>query len=775
MVAKPANLLMASDPDGCEQLKRLVNGEDATTMVVVLAKTEEQDSCVNKEEEESKPRMDPRLLMALRTGNLAMLEQLLTDDGQQRQAVGSNGEEGTWNDPSIRAGTADTSSLRVGVVAAPATGHGLRNGNAGIFSSKELDDYGPANSGEDAHHHKFSRGSSSGGNSNAGGADNTPPLLLNGVTFDSEGDSALHVLAAAGDTKQYLKCAEIIYGRAKHLLQEINKEDTPVHCAARAGNRNMVSCLIEMAASENNGAVRHELLRKRNKIGDTSLHSAIRSGNIQLIQMLIWEDPELACIPYDGTSPLYLAISASELCLHCVLQSFQISYGFSTSGPNGQNVLHTAVFRDVVSGKALRDVLEWLPIPSRNQLVEQADKDGNTPLHYAASKDIWGKSLSTLFLGIVVGLHIVYPFCIVRRMSKEGPTKLLIQASKSSLFKPDNEGSYPIHVAAASGRTKAVVVMLESFPSCAALRDRRGRTFLHVAAEKNKWIIVGYASQSHYPEVRSVLNMQDNNGNTALHLAVEGGNQWVFSYLFRNRGVGLDLSNKDGLTAIDLAWRKIPEKGRFYHRMNPRFFIFRVLVLVRARGIISRTDKFFKEDISKIDEGRLSDNVTKGSQVMGILAGLVTSVTFAAASKLPGGYRAHGDGNNGETPILAGRYAFDAFIIAIALTFICSLLATIGLIYSGFDAVDFTIRMLYFNRSNRLLQSSARSLAVAFGLGIYLVMFPVAPKIAISVCVIVFEHYSDTYHTDETRTPGSSSPPNTPLRTYGSYSPYISG
>ena len=218
----------------------------------------------------------------------------------------------------------------------------------------------------------------------------------------------------------------------------------------------------------------------------------------------------------------------------------------------------------------LQDVLEWLAAPTRQKLVEQADKDGNSPLHLAASKDIWGKSLSTLFLEIV-GWHIVYPFCILRRMSMEGPTKLLIEASNSSLFKPDNEGSYPIHVAAASGRIKAVVVMLESFPSCATLRDGRGRTLLHVAAEKDMWVIVGYASQSGCPEVRSVLNMQDNNGNTALHLAVEGGNQWVFSYLFRNRGVGLDLSNKDGLTAIDLARRKIPAEGRFYHTLVKKF------------------------------------------------------------------------------------------------------------------------------------------------------------------------------------------------------------
>jgi len=486
-------------------------------------------------------------------------------------------------------------------------------------------------------------------------------LLLNGVTFDSEGDSALHVVAAAGDSKQYLKCAEIIYAEAKHLLQEINKKgDTPVHCAARAGNRNMVSCLIEMAASENNGALRHELLRKQNKIGDTALHSAIRSGNFQLIKMLLWEDPELACIPDVGTSPLYLAISSSELCLHCVLPLFQ-SHRFSASGPDGQNILHIAVFRGVTRGKALRDVLELLDVPSRQKFVLEADNDGNTPLHYAASKDIWVKSLSRFFLDIAVGLQIVYPFCILRRLSMEGPTKLLIEASNSSLFKPDNEGSYPIHVAAASGRTKAFIVMLESFPSCAALRDGRGRTFLHVAAEKNKWDIVGYASRSHHPEVRSVLNMQDNNGNTALHLAVKGGNQWVFRYLFRNRGVRLDLLNKDGLTAIDLAWCKMPAtRGRFYFTLNPRFLIFRVLVIVRAPGIFSRNDKFHKEDISEIDEDRLSDNVTKGSQVMGILAGLVTSVTFAAASKLPGGYRDQGDGND---PIVCSRVQLEAWLL----------------------------------------------------------------------------------------------------------------
>ncbi|CAL5059129.1 unnamed protein product [Urochloa decumbens] len=451
--------------------------------------------------------------------------------------------------------------------------------------------------------------------------------------------------------------------------------------------------------------------------------------------MLLSKDQELDRRPNEGTSPLFLAIlSSSGQGLHRVRQSFDPfqSSTCSFSGPDGQNVLHIAVFLDFYHGRVLQHLLNWLPTQTSKLLAEKPDKDGNTPLHFAASKDMWKKSLRTLFWDIV-GRHIAYPFCILSCMPMEGPTTLLIDTSESSLFQPDNEGSYPIHVAAASGRIKAIVVILERFPSCATLRDGRGRTFLHVAVEKNMWVIVGYASQSHCPQVESVLSIQDTKGDTALHLAVEGGNRWVFSYLFRNRRVRLDLSNKEGLTALDLARRKIPAGGRFYHKLNPRFLIFRTLRIVRAPAVFSRTDKLLETEISEIDEVRLSDNVTKASQVMGILAGLVTSVTFAAAFKLPGGYR-----NNDETPKLAGRYAFDAFVISIALAFICSLLATIGLIYSGFDSMDFTVRKIYFNRSYRLLQSSARSLAVAFGLGMYLVMVPRTPKIAIAVCVIIF-------------------------------------
>nr|BAD29122.1 ankyrin-like protein [Oryza sativa Japonica Group]BAD29190.1 ankyrin-like protein [Oryza sativa Japonica Group] len=133
------------------------------------------------------------------------------------------------------------------------------------------------------------------------------PILDEVTTYD--GDSALHVVAACADTEDYLKCARMIYNKASRLLDAINSEmDTPLHCALaiihalRAGNIGMVSCLIELAAGEQNyhhgaGWKVKDLLRRMNKHGETVLHAAIRSGNKMLLEKLMSEDPELVCVP----------------------------------------------------------------------------------------------------------------------------------------------------------------------------------------------------------------------------------------------------------------------------------------------------------------------------------------------------------------------------------------------------------------------------------------------------------------------------------------------
>jgi ankyrin repeat protein len=127
---------------------------------------------------------------------------------------------------------------------------------------------------------------------------------------------------------------------------------------------------------------------------------------------------------------------------------------------------------------------------------------------------------------------------------------------------PDNKGSYPIHVAACNGKLKVVMILLRRCPNCAALRNTEGRTFLHVATSKKRYGIAKFVCRR--PKFAFILNAQDKNGDTALHLAVQVGASSIFNCLFRNTEVCLDLSNKDGLTPHDLSWVVIP--ARFYNK-----------------------------------------------------------------------------------------------------------------------------------------------------------------------------------------------------------------
>lgn len=170
---------------------------------------------------------------------------------------------------------------------------------------------------------------------------------------------------------------------------------------------------------------------------------------------------------------------------------------------------------------------------------------------------------------------------------------------------------------------------------------------------------------------------------------------------------------------------------------NPRSVIHQTLIYARAQGVNGRLDLFYEKYNERKDENKESENITNAARVLGIASVLIATLTFAAAFTLPGGYRADDHANRG-TPTLAGSYSFDAFVISNTLAFVCSLLATISLLYSGVSSRDFSVRFRYYNISVSLLQISARSLIAAFAMGIYTVLAPIAHRTAAAVCAIVF-------------------------------------
>ncbi|KAF7085684.1 hypothetical protein CFC21_089084 [Triticum aestivum] len=214
--------------------------------------------------------------------------------------------------------------------------------------------------------------------------------LLKGVTAD--GDTALHAVAGNGDCQNFLKYAGIVYDRDRALLFVQNhKGDTPLHCAARAGNSKMVSRLIDLAACEGDGR-KLELLRMENKRQETALHEAVRfeDGGIlghkerllldaadptgeeknkrgkaetegalnedgkspvaapeeqAIVKLLMGADRELANYPAGGISPLYLAVLLEKGTIALTLHAMS-GGNLSYSGADGQNALHLSILRD---------------------------------------------------------------------------------------------------------------------------------------------------------------------------------------------------------------------------------------------------------------------------------------------------------------------------------------------------------------------------------------------------------------------------------------------
>jgi hypothetical protein len=131
---------------------------------------------------------------------------------------------------------------------------------------------------------------------------------------------------------------------------------------------------------------------------------------------------------------------------------------------------------------------------------------------------------------------------------------------------------FPIHVAASVGASWNIDMFIKRCPGSAGLCDAKGRTFLHVAVEKKEANVIRSACRN--LSLSWIINMVDNDRNTAIHLAVEAGSLQMFCPLLANPQVNLNLPNSRGETPLDIAEYKIPEDGFYYPEVIHMFILF---------------------------------------------------------------------------------------------------------------------------------------------------------------------------------------------------------
>ena len=317
--------------------------------------------------------------------------------------------------------------------------------------------------------------------------------------------------------------------------------NTALHDAAGSGDLDKARELLETGKCYVNSTL--------GAYWQTPLHYACRGGHLDMVRMLISEFKANRNIvdTYKNT-PLHEAAANGNEDVALALTN-EFSCYTNIRGEYGRTVLHSACAGGCVA-------LVRTLIRDHNADVSAQDNSKNTPLHTAAAN---GKE--------DVALALINEFgCDTNIRGWRGRTVLhsacaggcvalvrtLIRDHNADVNAQDTLCDTTLHMAAANGKEDVVLALINEFGCDTNARDWRGWTFLHTACEWGSANIVKSAGTCISPLV------QDNNGDTPLHIASES-HYWnrdrkiecVEALLLLNAPIML--RNASGKTSRDLA------------------------------------------------------------------------------------------------------------------------------------------------------------------------------------------------------------------------------
>ncbi|KAI3851543.1 hypothetical protein MKX03_012034 [Papaver bracteatum] len=445
------------------------------------------------------------------------------------------------------------------------------------------------------------------------------------------------------------------------IMQQNFKGDTVLHIAARLGLSDIVAVLIRHVDNRCSITVQ-ELVRMTNNKNDTALHDAVRNHKFLVGRLLIEADPLSEYFPNDaGETPLYLA--AEDGLYDFVVSILQKCPSAAHNGPGGRKTLHVAVANGY--SEITKLLLEKKPC-----LIHQRDENGNSALHYAA--------------------YFAKPKVAIQ----------LLEADPSIALAKDNDGRTALHIAASSrlprniayllkvdtlgpaqhtkvGRlglqplaymkfkcenTQVIEEVTKCCQECWEELDNNGQNFLHVAAENGSVRVIKYIlGKSNL--VENIINDEDYQGNTPLHLVLRSKSIECLRILCRDKRLNKKAINNDNLTALDILLHDL-DKADMPHRE---------LILAGYRYLFEGGLLWYGRSQIRIDKederyGAISQNKYKMaiecakelSESQIVVTTLIAAVTYTVGLALPGGYNSGGP--SAGLPILSGVPAFKVFV-----------------------------------------------------------------------------------------------------------------
>ncbi|CAL4886870.1 unnamed protein product [Urochloa decumbens] len=289
------------------------------------------------------------------------------------------------------------------------------------------------------------------------------------------------------------------------------------------------------------GAGENTLLRAG--YGGWVLYTAASAGDAAFVRELLERDPLLVFGEgeYGVTDMFYAAARGGSADVFRLLLDHAMSPRCSTNCQNGEGGSgRGSVFRLEMMSRAVHaaarggsvDMLRELLEEGRSGVSVYLDVRGSTVLHAAAGRG---------------QLQVV---------------KYLL-ASFDIINSTDNHGNTALHVAAYRGHQPVVEALVDASPSTLSAVNNAGDTFLHSAVAgfrtpgfrrlDRQMELMRYLTRERTADVQKIINLKNDVGLTALHLAVVGcAHPDLVELLMTTPSIDLNAEDANGMTALAL-------------------------------------------------------------------------------------------------------------------------------------------------------------------------------------------------------------------------------